>query len=486
MKKILISGNTDPGKRRKENQDAWIARQLWSADKALLAVIDGVGGYTGGEKAAAIARDSIQQYMQEPKGDTLTMLREAVIFANNRIVEERKKDQFISEMCCVLTAVVADISAQCIWFVHIGDTRLYRYRNGNLQKLTRDHSFVGIREDAGEMTELEAMRHPHRNQILREVGSAQHRLDDEDFMDYGREDFLPGDLLLLCSDGLTDMITGQQVATLLSASQPLNQKVNGLITLANEMGGYDNITVVLLQRQVAAVKKQEKKGPAPSAESKATATSSKVNHEAAHSSNQMAGPITDSPSSIADSRLPTADSQPQSPYSPPKLLWAALILLLVAGAGWYFSPPKKATATVPETNRIDSNHTAPVMRISHPAVPGPVVEEKTDTLRIASPLNWKYLEHYVDSTGKTLVLIPAKNSARGVAVNINERSAQPGDTLLIKNIRIKNFETGIKIQIPVLLKTENLVFENTRYPFHHLVKPDSNHTSLLIMNNDKR
>lgn len=477
MKKILISGNTDPGKRRKENQDAWIARQLWSADKALLAVIDGVGGYTGGEKAAAIARDSIQQYMQEPKGDTLTMLREAVIFANNRIVEERKQDQLISEMCCVLTAVVADISAQCIWFAHVGDTRLYRYRNGNLQKLTRDHSFVGIREDAGEMTELEAMRHPHRNQILREVGSALHRLDDEDFMDYGREDFLPGDLLLLCSDGLTDMITGQQIATLLSATQPLHQKVNGLIALANEMGGHDNITVVLLQRQAAAVKKQEKKGLAPSVESKATTTPSKADHEAAHSSNQVAGPVADSP-------LTTDNSQ--SPYSPPKLLWAALILLLVAGAGWYFSPPKKATATVPETNRIDSNRTTPVMRISHPAVPGPVIEEKTDTLRITSPLNWKYLEHYADSAGKTLVLIPAKNSARGVAVNINEQSAQPGDTLLIKNIRIKNFETGIKIQIPVLLKTENLLFENTRYPFHHLVKPDSNHTSLLIMNNDKR
>lgn len=480
MKKILISGNTDPGKRRKENQDAWIARQLWSADKALLAVIDGVGGYTGGEKAAAIARDSIQQYMQEPKGDTLTMLREAVIFANNRIVEERKKDQFISEMCCVLTAIVADISAQCIWYAHVGDTRLYRYRNGNLQKLTRDHSFVGIREDAGEMTELEAMRHPHRNQILREVGSALHRLDDEDFMDYGREDFLPGDLLLLCSDGLTDMITGQQVATLLSASQPLHQKVNGLITLANEMGGHDNITVVLLQRQAGAVKKQEKKTPAPSVEGKEAVTPSKAAHASlpvADASRQVVEPVSNSP-------LTTDNAQ--SPYSPPKLLWAALILLLVAGAGWYFSPPKKAAITVPETNRIDSNRTAPVMRISHPAVPGPVIEEKIDTLRITSPLNWKYLEHYADSTGKILVLMPAKNSARGVAVNINEQSAQPGDTLLIKNIRIKNFETGIKIQIPVLLKTENLVFENTRYPFQHLVKPDSNHTSLLIMNNDKR
>ena len=93
MNNLPIYGSTHPGMRRKENQDAYIARPLWSAGKALLAVVDGVGGYTGGEKAAAIARDCIEQYMQIPRGDILTMLREAVVFANNRIVEERKLDQ---------------------------------------------------------------------------------------------------------------------------------------------------------------------------------------------------------------------------------------------------------------------------------------------------------------------------------------------------------------------------------------------------------
>src|SRR5213595_3298676 len=127
MKPLLIGGNTHPGRRRKENQDAWIARSLWSDDKALLVVIDGVGGYAGGEKAAAIAKDCIEQYMQLPSGDTLTMLREAVVFANNRIAEERTTDPHTSEMCCVLTAVVADATANCIYFVHVGDTRLYRY-----------------------------------------------------------------------------------------------------------------------------------------------------------------------------------------------------------------------------------------------------------------------------------------------------------------------------------------------------------------------
>lgn len=474
MKNLIISGNTDPGRRRKENEDAWIARQLWTADKALLAVIDGVGGYMGGDRAAAIARDSIAQYMQAPKGDTLTMLREAVVFANNCIVEERKKDQHISEMCCVLTAVVADAAAQTIYFAHVGDTRLYRFREGRLQKLTRDHSFVGIREDAGEMTELEAMHHPHRNQILREVGSATHRLDDEDFMDYGSDDLLPGDQLLLCSDGLTDMITMQQMTTLLSTGQPLTNKVNSLIALANEMGGNDNITVVLLKHKQTTTKK--KSNPATPAIPK----------------NGTPLPTADCRLPIADSQLPTQSSELPTQNSrlikaPPKILWIILVILLVAAAGWYFSPPGKIAILPSEVIKVDSVRATPLSRVSHPAVPGPVIVEKTDTLRITATQSWQQLKQYADSVGKTVVIMPSKkNHTKFAAISIDNRSAKPGDTLLIKDLRIKDFETGIKVQIPVLLKTENLVFDNIKYPFNNLVKTDSSHTSLLIMNNVKR
>jgi serine/threonine protein phosphatase PrpC len=245
---MFISANTHPGKMRKANQDAFVVRPLWSAAKTLAVVIDGVGGYAGGEKAAAIAKDCIEQYMGTPSGDILTMLREALVFANNTIVEERKKDPSTSEMCCVLTAVATDANAGLVYYVHVGDTRLYRYRDGNLQKLTKDHSVVGIREDAGEMTEEEAMAHPQRNQILREAGTATHRLDDTDFMDYGSEPLLRGDLLLLCSDGLTDMVTARQISCILSGNQSLVGKVNSLLDSANAKGGHDNITVVLLQQ----------------------------------------------------------------------------------------------------------------------------------------------------------------------------------------------------------------------------------------------
>ena len=462
MESIITSGNTHTGLRRKENQDACIIRPLRADDKALAAVIDGVGGYAGGERAAAIAKDCIEQYMLTPSGDTLTMLREAVIFANNQIVEERKKDQRLAEMCCVLTALVADTIAQQIYFVHIGDTRLYRYRNDKLQKLTRDHSFVGIREDAGEISEKEAMAHPHRNQILREAGSALHRLDDEDFMDYGQDEFLPGDLLLLCSDGLTDMITAQQMTGILSASQPLENKTNQLIALANECGGHDNITVVLLQYPVIA--KNTEPMPAVSKD----AASLPV--QAINKKNRQWGKTT--------------------------LVSALLFLILFAGAGWYFIAP--GHVRVPATSHLiptpaedsiqqDSNHAKPLGRASHTAVEGPLVLEKTDTLRISSTRDFADIKKYTDSSGNLLVLLPEKKSGNHfAAVSITGRSAKPGDTLLIRNLRLTGFETGIDIHLPVFLQAENIAFENTIHPVRYLLKPNEKKASILFMNTVKQ
>lgn len=465
MDSLTICGNTHPGKRRKENQDAFIFRQLWSGDKALLAVVDGVGGYSGGEKAAGIARDCLEQYMQIPRGDTLTMLREAVIFANNRIVEERKTDQQVSEMCCVLTAVVADASEGCLYYAHVGDTRLYRYRDGSLQKLTRDHSIVGIKEDAGEMSELEAMTHPHRNQILREVGSTLHRLDDEDFMDYGREALLPGDRLLLCSDGLTDMVTLNQMSMLLSVNQPLFNKVDNLIALANEMGGTDNITVVLLHYQPAS---------------------------------SPARVTTDTPVELLATPVAPGSDPVKRPVQPERsrLLWAALLILLVAGAGWYLSPGKKELISLPgemipvrrtDSTAWDSSRAFLAKREYHPAVPGPVVEMRMDTLRITTSQKWEYLQRYTDSSQKILVLLPARKFQQGSpAIDITSSAATPGDTLLIRNLRLKNFETGIRVRVPVFIQTDNLIFENIRYPFSYPAKRDSAHSSVLFMHTLKQ
>ena len=465
MNHLITAGNTDPGKRRKENQDAFVVRQLWTADKALVAVIDGVGGYTGGEKAASIAKECLGQYMQIPRGDTLTMLREAVIFANNRIVEERNNDKHFSEMCCVLTAVVTDVSENCFYYAHVGDTRLYRYRGGKLEKITRDHSIVGIKEDAGDLTELEAMNHPHRNQILREVGSTSHRLDDEDFLEYGREELLPEDVLLLCSDGLTDMVTANQVTTLLSVNQDLSTKTDNLIALANEMGGADNITVVLLQYQPATR-------------------------------------IVETPKEnvLVEERIMETPAVPVSKkrrrfYEKSRFLWVALLIALFAGAGWYLSPRKKAMIDLPgevipvkKTEQAwDGSRALLPRREHHPAIPGPMVEQKLDTIRIAGTQRYEHLRRYADSSGKTIVLLPGRKFQAGQpAVDITSASVSPGDTLLLRNLQIKGFETGFRVRVPLIINTENLVFENVRYPFSYPIKKDSQFSSVLIMNQQKQ
>jgi serine/threonine protein phosphatase PrpC len=485
MKTILLSGNTHPGMRRTENEDTYTCRQLWSPDKALLVVVDGVGGYAGGKRAAAIARDSIDQYMQTPKGDTLTMLREAVIFANNRIAEERSLDPKYGEMCCVLTAAVADAAAGVVYFVHVGDTRLYRYRKGELQKLTRDHSFVGLREDAGEITEREAMNHPQRNQILREVGSTIHRIDDEDFMQYGKEELLPGDGLLLCSDGLTDMVTAKQIAEILATSAALNAKVNNLIALANEMGGHDNITVVLLKNNRA----KQTPPPATGAKVKKTVKTKPDTTEPTPDAHLNKTIEPDKPAPSNGKR--TSDVK-KTGSSNKWMRWNVPVMVLLAASSWFFfSQKKQAPSSMPErsTNIQTVSATDDTLRQmpatifsgQHAAPSGPGTVTIPDTLRLSATKNLVAVQRYADSVGNAILLVPAKEKVNHfAALEINKASGKAGDTLVIRNLRMKGFEVGIKVSIPVHVKLENTFFENVKYPVSYQVKPDTTNKSLSV------
>jgi len=478
MKTMLLSGNTHPGMRRTENEDTYTCRQLWSPDKALLVVVDGVGGYAGGKRAAAIARESIDQYMQTPKGDTLTMLREAVIFANNRIAEERAQNPKYGEMCCVLTAAVADATAGAVYFVHVGDTRMYRYRKGVLQKLTKDHSFVGLREDAGEITEREAMNHPQRNQILREVGSAIHRIDDEDFMQYGQEELLPGDGLLLCSDGLTDMVTAKQVAEILATSAALNTKVNNIIALANEAGGHDNITVVLLKNNRTKQTVQPTNG-----------TKVKKTVKAKTSTAETSEPVIQQPEQKKEVTAETTVAK-KAGSSNKWVKWNLLVVVLLAASSWFFFSRENSQTTSPDKNEAASAQTnedsarkmpSSIFSGQHAAPSGPDVARAPDTIKLSATKNIVEVQHYADSVGNNLLLMPAKEKVNHfAAVEINKSSGKPGDTIVIKNLRLKGFETGIKISIPVHVKLENTFFENVKYPVSNLVKPDTTNKGLSV------
>ncbi len=247
---ILFSGDTDLGKNRTNNEDAFLVQNIWGKNHVLAVVIDGVGGYEGGEVAAAIAQKTIVEYLEKyQNGERLDLLKQAVVSANNSIFSRRQKQEDLTNMCCVLTAVLVEIEKKQINMVHVGDTRLYQYYKNELKKLSHDHSLVGYREEVGDLTEEEAMHHPQRNIISRDVGSAHHEISDRDFLEAATFSLFPNSTLLLCSDGLCDMITSVQIKQVLQRKTSLEEKVKELIDKANLEGGKDNITVVLVDNQ---------------------------------------------------------------------------------------------------------------------------------------------------------------------------------------------------------------------------------------------
>ena len=261
-KNIAFYGLSDMGRQRNNNEDAFAVEQL--DDNTILAVvIDGVGGYEGGEVAAAIAQSELLSYMQAfNRGERIQLLKQAVISANNAIFEQRKTDTARPNMSCVLTAVVIDRENKTVNMVHVGDTRLYQFYQGTLKKLSHDHSLVGYREEIGDITEEEAMHHPQRNVISRDVGSAHHDVDDQDFLEAEQFPLLPGSTLLLCSDGLTDLVTSAQITAMLRRDASIEEKTKSLIDAANDAGGKDNVTVVLVECNDEGKKAEKQEGAA--------------------------------------------------------------------------------------------------------------------------------------------------------------------------------------------------------------------------------
>lgn len=245
--KITFFGLSDMGRQRTNNEDAFVAEAL-DENTVLAVAIDGVGGYEGGEVAAAIAQKEIPEYLKKyNRGERLELLKQAVTEANNAIVERRQTDTERANMSCVLTSAVFDIQRKVVDMVHVGDTRLYQFHLGQLRKLSHDHSLVGYREEIGDLTEEEAMHHPKRNEISRDVGSEWHEVEDRDFIEAEEFPLPANSIFLFCSDGLTDLVTSKQIVGILELPDSLEKKAQMLIDMANEAGGKDNITVVLVE-----------------------------------------------------------------------------------------------------------------------------------------------------------------------------------------------------------------------------------------------
>ncbi len=244
--KISFYAISDLGQKRTNNEDAYIAQYIWDNENVLAVAIDGVGGYEGGEVAATIAKQTIVEYLENfPNGERANLLKQAVVEANNNIFKSRAESEY-KNMSCVLTATLVESKKGLIHMAHIGDTRLYQYLHCEIKKLSHDHSLVGYREEVGELTEEEAMHHPQRNIIGRDMGSKYMEMNT-DQVEMATFQLRANSVLLLCSDGLSDMITSSMMSDILSTSMTLEEKAKGLVDKANAEGGKDNITVVLVE-----------------------------------------------------------------------------------------------------------------------------------------------------------------------------------------------------------------------------------------------
>jgi serine/threonine protein phosphatase PrpC len=311
-------GLTDTGRVRTNNEDTFVTQQVLNGRYILAAVIDGVGGYDGGEIAAEIARSQFIEQLTTDSADVQQALAAAFEQANRQIYQRKQQDAQLKEMACVATAALIDIESNQFYYAHVGDTRLYLLRDQSLVKITQDHSFVGFLEDSGRLTETAAMQHPKRNEINKALGFHATLTNEKNYIETGQSPFLPGDVLLLCSDGLTDMVDKQEITSIISGDADLAAKCRSLIDTANRNGGRDNVTVVLVHNY--------KKPQQPQATMPVTNSVKPENTAAAEPKQQ---PL---PPPVAPV-LPAAEHKNHTGII---TLLSVLCLVFLAAAGWFW------------------------------------------------------------------------------------------------------------------------------------------------------
>jgi len=240
MHKIEFVGKTDVGQIRSNNEDTYMI----NPDGRYCLVADGMGGAAAGEMASQIFAQTAAEIFETTKPiseqELVDQVQSAFLQANDRILDHAARYPEHQGMGC--TAELLAFSSAGFVVGHMGDSRTYRLRQGNFKQLTKDHSLVQDQLDQGLITEEQARNHRMRNIILRAVG-----VRPSPALDTLRGPIFPGDLFLLCSDGLTDLIEDRHIVQSLQQSGNLCQKVEQLVAMANNAGGKDNITVVLAE-----------------------------------------------------------------------------------------------------------------------------------------------------------------------------------------------------------------------------------------------
>jgi protein phosphatase len=226
------AARTDAGRQRHANEDSYYARS------PVYAVADGMGGAQAGEVASRIAAEAFDE--RTDQGTPEQQLARVALEANRRIFDLAQKDSSRSGMGTTLTGLLVD--GEEVAIVHVGDSRAYVFRDGELRQLTRDHSLVEELRRQGRLTPEEAEEHPQRSIITRALGPER---DVE--LDVHTHRARSGDMYLVCSDGLTSMVREDRVREIVAGAGSLQDAVDALVAEANEMGGRDNITVVLFR-----------------------------------------------------------------------------------------------------------------------------------------------------------------------------------------------------------------------------------------------
>ncbi|MEA5616235.1 Stp1/IreP family PP2C-type Ser/Thr phosphatase [Cronbergia sp. UHCC 0137] len=237
--KLNFTGSTDPGLIRSNNQDAYYI----DPTGRFFIVADGMGGHAGGEEASRIATQKIraflEEYWEKPQSNQ-EILEQAFFAANSAILLDQQNHAERSDMGTTVVAVLWR-SPETPVCAHVGDSRLYCLRQGILKQITQDHTWIARAIEIGDISPDEARVHPFRHVLSRCLGR-----EDLNHIDVQPLDLQESDLLLLCSDGLTEELIEQQITACLQTSPELDQVASSLITAAKDQGGHDNITVVLI------------------------------------------------------------------------------------------------------------------------------------------------------------------------------------------------------------------------------------------------
>jgi serine/threonine protein phosphatase PrpC len=256
MVKFTSAVLSDPGLRREGNEDAYCVRD----DLGLYLVADGMGGHEAGEVASRLAAEVIETFVRDTETADVNMtwpfpyetnlsvngnrLKAAFRLANRRIAAAMEQNEALRGMATTAVAVLGGKGDPVV--AHVGDSRIYLFRDDTLNQLTEDHSWVSEQVRAGVLTEQDARRHPWRNVVTRALSGG-----DDPEVDVAPLELRVGDLLILCSDGLSGVVMPEAFADILRAAGPLEATCRTLVDAANAAGGPDNITVAMLKVDVA-------------------------------------------------------------------------------------------------------------------------------------------------------------------------------------------------------------------------------------------